>query len=280
MADETVGVIAETEPKVTAEEPITADPKDGEEVDPQASPNPGEPQHKKLGGWQRKQLKAEAERDYWRDVALAKLQDKPEVKAKADEDPEPKKEDFIVDKEAQTYDPEKYQAAVRAWDRRQAKKEALAEIDQREQQKSQKSEQQKQAEGWEQKKAVARAKYDDFDDALDADVPITQAISKVLLTSELGADLAYYLGTHPGEAQKIAKMDDIGAALAMGRIEATLAKQETDEPEEKHPAVTKAAPPPQPVKKATASKAPDIYDDSLPYKEWVKTREAGLKKGK
>jgi hypothetical protein len=272
---EAVGGNAVTEEvKVNAEEPITADPTDGDEVDPQAQPKEGEEEHKKkLGGWQRKQLKAEAERDYWRDVALEKLAAKPkeEVKPAPDEvEPDPEKFESTLE----------YLKAVRAYDRLQIKKEIAAEQTAKEQERTQKTEQQKQAEAWEQKKVAAREKYTDFDEALEADVPVTKAISTALLRSDMGADLAYYLGTHTEEAQKIAKMDDLEAAMALGRIEAQLAKPEQAKEEEPKPEIKAPPKPITPIKKSAPVTTVDLNDPKVAYKDWVKAREQALHKAK
>jgi hypothetical protein len=68
-----------------------------------------------------------------------------------------------------------------------------------------------------------RAKYEDFDDvALSNSVPITPAMAEAIAESDIGADLAYFLGNNPSEAAKIASMSPVSALRALGRIEAKL----------------------------------------------------------
>jgi hypothetical protein len=186
MADEPVVASSDvTEQPVNAEETVVAEPNGGD-TDPQAPENEGEHKPKKLGGWQRKQLKAEAEAEYWRNVALESLQNKHKVEEKpvVTEDKRPRKEDFIVDKEAQTYDPEAYEEALLAWNRRQTKKEVLDEIDSRELAKSQKTEQQKQIGTWSEEYAKVKGsgEFEDIDEVFE-NTPIVpnSPVAKFLL---------------------------------------------------------------------------------------------------
>src|SRR5690242_3625194 len=77
MADVETPVVAPsdaTAPVIPAEESRTAETLTGGEGEPQADSHDGdtdtEEKPKRLGGWQRKQLKAEQERDFWREEAL------------------------------------------------------------------------------------------------------------------------------------------------------------------------------------------------------------------
>lgn len=75
---------------------------------------------------------------------------------------------------------------------------------------------------WQEKLVRGREKYDDFDDAMTANVPVSPPMAEVLMNSDVGADLAYYLGKNPAEAVRIAKLSPIAAARALGMIEARL----------------------------------------------------------
>jgi hypothetical protein len=108
-------------------------------------------------------------------------------------------------------------------------------------------------------------------------------MAAVIQKSPVGAELAYYLGTHRQEAAEIAKLTDaVDVALALGEIKARLAQEKPKPETEEEPApVTKAPPPPTPVRKTTNVKAPDIHDPNLPFKEFKKLREEQVaKKGK
>lgn len=113
------------------------------------------------------------------------------------------------------------------------------------------------AETWNSQMAEARARYVDFDSvALSQDVPITQQMAEIITTSDMGADLAYYLGKNRALAADIAKMQPIEAARVMGRIEAQLTaprpRTETKAPEPISPVRGKAAASKDPAKMTMA----------------------------
>lgn len=73
---------------------------------------------------------------------------------------------------------------------------------------------------------AARDKYgdDEFDDAYAAAsfVKISDEVSRMVMESELGAEIVYYLGTHEKEAAAFADMNDAQAAREIGKIEARI----------------------------------------------------------
>jgi hypothetical protein len=95
-------------------------------------------------------------------------------------------------------------------------------------------------------------KFADFDEvALDPSVPISANMAQVIAESEVGADLAYYLGKNKAEAARIAQMSALGAAKELGKIEMKLAAT---------PAVAEVSKAPAPVEpvgnRAAVSKDP------------------------
>jgi len=63
-------------------------------------------------------------------------------------------------------------------------------------------------------------KYEDFDAvAFNPSLPVNEAMEQVILGSEKGADLAYYLGSNPQEAARIANLPPMLSAMEMGKIE-------------------------------------------------------------
>lgn len=67
-------------------------------------------------------------------------------------------------------------------------------------------------------------KYADFDAVVyDDDLSITPTMAEVIAESEVGMELAYWLGKNPEEAAKIARMRPAQAARAMALQEAKLA---------------------------------------------------------
>lgn len=72
----------------------------------------------------------------------------------------------------------------------------------------------------------ARSKYDDFDQvAYNPNLPITDAMAETIRASDIGPDLAYHLGQHPKEAERIARLSPLHQARELGKIEAKLAAE-------------------------------------------------------
>jgi hypothetical protein len=69
----------------------------------------------------------------------------------------------------------------------------------------------------------ARAKYDDFEQvAYNPKLPVTNVMAETIQSSEIGPELAYYLGSNPKEAERISRMTPLGQAKEIGKIEAKL----------------------------------------------------------
>lgn len=85
----------------------------------------------------------------------------------------------------------------------------------------------------------ARDKYDDFETvAYNPNLRITTVMAQTIQASDIGPDLAYYLGSHPKEADRISRLSPILQAKEIGKIEAKLASS------------------PMPVKKQSSAPAP------------------------
>jgi len=98
----------------------------------------------------------------------------------------------------------------------------------------------------------ARNKYDDFEQvAYNPRLPISGAMAEAIQASEIGPDVAYFLGSNPKEADRISKLTPIQQAREIGKIEAKLV---SDPPTKK----TTAAPPPIAPVSARASGAPSL----------------------
>jgi hypothetical protein len=124
----------------------------------------------------------------------------------------------------------------------------------------------------EQSKAVntliekAEQKYPDFYEKVfdtSGNVPISTVVATAILESDVGADVAYYLGTHPEEAQRIAKLSPTSQLREFGKMEVSLAKQQS------------AAPPPiKPVDGRGANDGPPGPNADM--KTWLKWRNKQL----
>jgi len=131
--------------------------------------------------------------------------------------------------------------------------------------------QQRQAEAqqsWDKQVDAAVELYDDFEEvALSPDVPVSSAMAEAIQLADKGADVLYYLGKHREEAAKIARMDPLRAAVAIGRIEATLAR----------PAPKKTTSAPAPISPVGARAAVSKDPDKLSVDEWLRQRNAEIK---
>lgn len=87
-------------------------------------------------------------------------------------------------------------------------------------------------------------KYDDFREvAYNDNLPITPEMAATIKESEVGPDLAYWLGSNPKEASRISRLSPLQQARELGKIEAKL---DTSAP------VKKTSSAPAPIKPVTA----------------------------
>lgn len=96
-------------------------------------------------------------------------------------------------------------------------------------------------EAYHEKEEEARGKYDDFEQvAYNPALKITTVMAQTIQASDIGPEVAYYLGSNPKEADRISKLAPFVQAKEIGRIEAKLASD------------------PVPVKKTTSAPAPIV----------------------
>lgn len=84
---------------------------------------------------------------------------------------------------------------------------------------------------------AAEKKYPDFYDKVfnQPNLPITPIIGEAIIESDVGQDVAYYLGTHPAEAERLSKLSPTAALREFGKIEASLSKQQSSAPQPINP---------------------------------------------
>ena len=77
------------------------------------------------------------------------------------------------------------------------------------------------------KEEDARSKYEDFEQvAYNPKLPITDVMAQTIQASDNGPDIAYYLGTNPKEADRIARLaDPFLQAKEIGKLEAKIASE-------------------------------------------------------
>jgi hypothetical protein len=120
----------------------------------------------------------------------------------------------------------------------------------------------------------ARDKYDDFEQvAYNPNLPITDVMAETIQASDVGPDVAYYLGANPKEAARISRLSPFLQAKEIGKIEARLG----DSPPAKR---TSSAPAPiTPVTaRSTANSSYDTTDPrsikSMSTSEWIEAERA------
>ena len=92
----------------------------------------------------------------------------------------------------------------------------------------------------------ARGKYDDFERvAYNPQLPVTDVMAETIKASDIGPDLAYWLGSNPKEAERISRLSPLLQAREIGKIEAKLAfeppkKKTTSAPEPIRPVTARA----------------------------------------
>ena len=241
MTDETVPEVAVT----TAPEPeATAAP------EPQvAADEAAKPEEKPAKSFTQEELDAMVSKRLARE--RRKWEREQSIKAK----PEGATPTVLPDREA---DPEAYAEAlaVRKAEELLAKREAERE-------------QMAALEAYHDREEAAREKYEDFAQvAYNPALPITTVMAQTIQASDIGPDVAYYLGANPREAERISRLSPYLQAKEIGKIEAKL----VDNPPVKK--TTSAPPPIKPVTaKGTGSGGFETTDprsiSSMSTSEWI-----------
>jgi len=125
----------------------------------------------------------------------------------------------------------------------------------------------------------ARTKYDDFEQvAYNPKLPITDVMAQTIQSSDVGPDMAYYLGSNPKEAERISRLSPFMQAKEIGKIEAKLSDNQP---------VKKTSNAPAPIAPVTArgsgSPAYDTTDPrsikNMSTSEWIEAeRNRQIKK--
>jgi len=136
----------------------------------------------------------------------------------------------------------------------------------------------------------ARTRYDDVDEVIfpaaktinEAKIP--QAVKEVFAQSDLFIDLCYVVGSDPDELKRFISLAQTNPRAAIGKvfeyergIREELSKGSDDKGKKAPEKKTNAPKPPSPVGGAS-SRAFDVSDESLSPEEWMRKRNADLKK--
>lgn len=171
-----------------------------------------------------------------------------------------------------------YVAALVKFETAKAKKEAIAELKAESVKEAEKKVEEVKVSTWQERVQNAHKAHPDLADLLEQDLPVSPIVNDVLIESEIGGELLYYLASNPEELADISKKGPIAAAKALGLIEDRLLKaaEKKDEEKETPPEVkiTKAKKPIAPVtggKGSGGQKSPDEMDLDE-YRAWRATQ--------
>lgn len=146
---------------------------------------------------------------------------------KEEEEPEPeaagapKRADFVNDEE--------FQDAMfdYRYQERRKKEDALSA------ERAESERLQKNWSGYKEKVAAFKEDHDDWDEVVNADIPIQESVYLAVHELENGPEVAYYLGKNPDYAKKLHAMSSLSAIMEIGNLSQRLkpksAKREADE---------------------------------------------------
>lgn len=265
IADENTPVET-TEAADTATQVDTdADPAPAVNDADEASRKPGQGAQKRIDELTRKRYDAEREAAYWRDLALKQ---QPPATPEATRTSAPQELPTLAQF---GYDEMKYQAALIDYAAQEAERRTLDRI--REHQT-----QTQQAQGrsaFEKRQAEFQSAMPDYRAKVleNPTLPISSAMVEVIVESEQGPAIAYYLAENRDLAEQIARLPPVQAARAIGRIEARL---EANRPAaaSQAPPVSKAPPPPPRIEATEPAVEKD--PDQMSPEAWLKWRTKQL----
>ena len=252
-----------------APETVVTEAPEGTEGQVETPPAEGQPEEKSESAKRREREKAYKDR----------LKQEA-AEAKADAEKEKARKQALLDaakqeappKEADFPDPIEYAAAKAIWGaeqrltEREVKNagEAVKAAEDRAEEIS-KREREVLVNAWMNTREEAKTRYADFETVALRGWEPSPVMTDLILTSDVGADVAYHLGQNHALAAQIAAMNPVEAARAIGRIEAGIVQP-------KPRTETKAPDPISPVRgSAAAARDPE----KMSYRDFVKFRENG-----
>jgi len=129
-------------------------------------------------------------------------------------------------------------------------------------------------ESYQEREEAARDKYDDFEQvAYNPKLKITDVMAETIQSSDIGPDLAYYLGSNPKDADRISRLSPFMQAKEIGKIEAKLAAE---------PPIKRTTSAPAPISPVTArtsnSPSHDTTDPrsikTMTTSQWIEAERA------
>ena len=136
-------------------------------------------------------------------------------------------------------DPDAYDDALVEYASQKATEKAVAEERQRAAHEAKTRDREKTASDFRSQVEAFKADHADFDEVFTDDLPISPAMTDAIVSSDNAAQISYWLGQNPDEAQRISDLPPVKAIYEIGRIAAKLAAP---------PPVQRSAPKPAPIK--------------------------------
>lgn len=244
-----------TEPDAVVE-PTVEEPAEGVEVvEPPVTPVPPKRSAEaRINEITRQKHDALREVEYWKSKAIQPEKDDVEPPVTSTEAPD--SDDFATTEE--------YIRALTKWTVKQAREEDAREVSRV----SQESEGREAFEKFEVQAERLRAIHEDFDDVLQLPV-FSKEMQYALIDSDVGAELAYYLGTHPAEAKRLSGLTQGRMFKELGKLEVKFTTPVT--PPKK--GVTAAPDPISPVKGKGQVKSDPL---TMTAQEYYDAKAAGL----
>lgn len=219
---------------------------------------------RKNNGVQKRINELVREREDWKRQAQffaerVRSDEQPQEAPKAKSDAPPKSDDF------DSYD--EYIDALTDYKTQKAIESQMQGARERRQQAQVQQQEQARVQSIQKTIADGRGKYDDFDAvALSGTSPITDYMASAIAESDIGADLAYYLGKNPDQAQQIAEMSPTASIRAIGKLEAKVEAQLVQSKEKSNA--------PAPIKPVSKGAKANVDPDSMSIDEWMKWRQS------
>jgi len=169
---------------------------------------------------------------------------------------------------------EAYQEALTDWQLNQRETQRAAEAEARAAEDAAKKLQTE----WESRQQAARKAHPDYDDVIESvtapEGPGVQAARQAMLEDDAGAEILYYLATHPAEIKRIAALPPIAAVREIGRLSASIAPSSGAANGKQR--FTSAPPPPPSLSRPAKAVSDSINDPAVQrdFKRYVKARQA------
>lgn len=129
---------------------------------------------------------------------------------------------------------------------------------------------------WQERQTAARKQYADYDDVVStAESPMSMTMQNMLLESEDGPDLLYYLARNPAEAERIFELAPITQVRELERISARI-KPSNSAPETKTRSVSSAPKPVRPLQGGSTPEGEPADKQTEFFDEWFPAQKARM----